>query len=327
MASLVRLRFKAAKVCQRLGGPLFPSRRRAASYTAFLSSRGIPLSPFPRPTRASRRLLSNHDDAVRLCALCNPHLWSRKMAWDNCGAACCGRPRQREGGLGTVDAGQILGPYKPRVPRVALRRISVPPVSRSSRRPMSSRRVVDDGVRDEKDTLFEGAHERRDSHLKTVTALASYVGVARSLAAELEVLADFDMGVIDEAQEIVGSLLDRVGGQANDAVRTVRAQRNRMSRVRPASAPSTPAQVAIEVRGARWGREGRRCRTAHAQSWRCCRERGTRRHHVHPASQRLPSYAPSAKWDVSRARRSSPRVPMGHPGAQTASPTRLLDIP
>lgn len=59
-------------------------------------------------------------------------------------------------------------------------------------------------------------------------ALASYVGAARSLTAELEDLADFDIAVVDDAQEIVDSLLDRVGGQTHDALRAVRARRNRI---------------------------------------------------------------------------------------------------
>jgi len=92
--------------------------------------------------------------------------------------------------------------------------------------------VVDDGVRDEKDTLVEGLRKKHDSHPKTVTALAnalaSYLGAARSLMAELKGLADFDLAVLEEAQEIVDSLLDRVGGQSNDALRTVRVRRNRI---------------------------------------------------------------------------------------------------
>lgn len=92
--------------------------------------------------------------------------------------------------------------------------------------------VVDDGVRDEKDTLVEGLRKKHDSHPKTVTALAnalaSYVGAARSLATELRDLADFDVRIIDDAQEMVDSLLDRVGGQTNDALRTVRTRRNRI---------------------------------------------------------------------------------------------------
>ncbi len=92
--------------------------------------------------------------------------------------------------------------------------------------------VVDDGVQDKKDVMVVALRKQHASAPKTVgeltNALASYVTAARSLSAELDELAGFDMRVLDAAQNTVDHLLGRGNGASNEATRPTRIRRNRL---------------------------------------------------------------------------------------------------
>ena len=88
--------------------------------------------------------------------------------------------------------------------------------------------VVDDGVRDEKDVMFESLQKEHETDPRTLSGIASALGgyarFAKKLAKELAEIPDFDMNLLAEAELLRDAL--RVRGTVGEQDVTARAARD-----------------------------------------------------------------------------------------------------
>lgn len=88
--------------------------------------------------------------------------------------------------------------------------------------------VVDDGVRDEKDVMFESLQKEHETEPRTISAIASALGgyarFAKKLAKELAEIPDFDVKLLAEAELLRDAL--RVRGTLGEQDVTARAARD-----------------------------------------------------------------------------------------------------
>ncbi len=92
--------------------------------------------------------------------------------------------------------------------------------------------VVDDGVRDGKDTIVEAlrqAHASIPSNIPALaSALAAYVDVCRMLTSELATLDGFEPAMVDEGAEVADMLSARKATSKNELTRSALLRRNRL---------------------------------------------------------------------------------------------------